>query len=286
MVPVTGGEVETRRAIGDDPPWNRPERQLARRVAGPGLEVIMTRRCASSKPRGLMALALVGALAAAMLAVTTPSRARPMCAEADRPVCASGANGRPTAVANACLAGAGVLRMASASACPDRATVPASDAGSVFGSRPDIRLAAANACPPEICKERYRPAPVSVDACGRPVIGGSRRVYSLGCGPAPAKRACPRVYAPVCGRVGRVERTYANDCEAERAGAGAIRRGECRVIAPPPPPRLVPPRICPQIYAPVCGRDRNGRLRTYPNDCMAPGGRAGVVHRGECRQAR
>lgn len=236
----------------------------------------MTRRSAR-----LSALVLAGMLAAATLAVAAPSGARQVCAKADNPACAADADGRPTTVANACLADAAGPREAGAGACAGAAL--ASGAAPDPGLRPDVPITVANACPPDICKERYQPAPVLVDPCGQPVIGGSRRVYSLGCGQAPVKRACPRIYAPVCGRVGRVERTYVNDCEAERAGARAIRRGECREDAPPPP-GFEPPRACPQIYAPVCGRDWRGRLRTYPNDCMAQGNRAMVIRRGECHR--
>lgn len=155
-------------------------------------------------------------------------------------------------------------------------TVLAGDAPASAGA---VAGGAGNACPPEICTTRLRTPPERA-GCG-PVIIGGRVVYSLGgCLPAP-RRACPRVHAPVCGRIGRMQRTYANDCEAGRAGARVLYRGTC--VAEAPPPRLTPPRVCPQIHAPVCGRDRQGRVRTYSNDCMAAAAEARVLHPGPCR---
>lgn len=38
------------------------------------------------------------------------------------------------------------------------------------------------------------------------------------------------------------------------------------------------PRICPEIYIPVCGCDG----KTYPNDCQAERAGVSVLHRGAC----
>lgn len=53
---------------------------------------------------------------------------------------------------------------------------------------------------------------------------------------------------------------------------------------PPGPPGPPPgPQVCPQIYAPVCG-DRNGRLETLPNQCVARAQGFRIVADGECRR--
>jgi hypothetical protein len=55
----------------------------------------------------------------------------------------------------------------------------------------------------------------------------------------------------------------------------------------PPPFRPGPPptqgQFCPQIYAPVCGERRDGRIETLPNQCVAESRGFRVIADGECR---
>jgi hypothetical protein len=43
------------------------------------------------------------------------------------------------------------------------------------------------------------------------------------------------------------------------------------------------PTACTMIYQPVCAA-KFGRLRTYPNACVARQDRARIIHAGRCRR--
>ncbi len=48
---------------------------------------------------------------------------------------------------------------------------------------------------------------------------------------------CTEQYAPVCGRLDDVAKTYPNRCYARAAGAEVIADGPCGAAPPPPGPR-------------------------------------------------
>jgi hypothetical protein len=48
---------------------------------------------------------------------------------------------------------------------------------------------------------------------------------------------CTEQYAPVCGRLNNVVRTYPNQCYARAAGAEVIAQGPCNGAVVPPAPR-------------------------------------------------
>jgi hypothetical protein len=94
----------------------------------------------------------------------------------------------------------------------------------------------------------------------------------------PSHQFCAREYAPVCGERRHRRQTFSNSCEARRAGFDIVRRGQCsggpgfpgtdRPDRPDRPHRPDRPQMCPQIYRPVCAV-RDGRSRTFPNNCQA-----------------
>jgi hypothetical protein len=106
---------------------------------------------------------------------------------------------------------------------------------------------------------------------------------------------CPNVVIPVCGCDGK---TYANACEAARAGASVAHQGACT------PPACtsssdcaagsfcqkptgacggtgtcaLEPQLCSDIFNPVCGCDG----KTYANACFASAAGAIVASTGAC----
>ena len=118
---------------------------------------------------------------------------------------------------------------------------------------------------------------------------------------APIPTGCPRLWDPVCGCDGV---TYANECEADRAGVTIAYRGECRQVCggiagiPCPEGQFCKfpigtcdivdnqgvcapiPGACITLWDPVCGCDG----RTYGNECEADRAGVSIAHGGECRQ--
>ena len=78
-------------------------------------------------------------------------------------------------------------------------------------------------------------------------------------------RVCPRIYAPVCSAD---LLTYANACEAERAGARIKYAGLCEEQG----------KNCPNVYQPVCGIDKH----TYDNKCLLENAGTKLAYAGMC----
>jgi hypothetical protein len=121
-----------------------------------------------------------------------------------------------------------------------------------------------------------------------PTERASAQDFSIefGFGGVNVERNCPRSYDPVCAGPRSNLRTYRNACLARRDEARIRHRGECIV------PRVGGggggyndwggTRVCPEIYAPVCARQRNGATRTLSSQCVADSVGARVLYRGEC----
>lgn len=62
-------------------------------------------------------------------------------------------------------------------------------------------------------------------------IGGAALAAALAFGAATASERtgvmCPSNYAPVCGLIGGVRKTFSNSCQADVAGARIVARGAC-----------------------------------------------------------
>jgi hypothetical protein len=96
---------------------------------------------------------------------------------------------------------------------------------------------------------------------------------------APRPQACTFEYAPVCGRRGNQQRTFANACNARASGFAVVHRGQCRASSRPSVSR---PIACTLEHAPVCAR-RGNQQRNFSNACNAQASGFVVVHRGQCR---
>jgi len=106
-------------------------------------------------------------------------------------------------------------------------------------------------------------------------------------------QACPRLWDPVCGCDGK---TYANECEAARAGVNVAHKGPCPPICAssgdcpvddycrkvgcndPAGACETRPMACPDVWMPVCGCDG----QTYGNACEAAAAGVNVAYPGEC----
>jgi hypothetical protein len=94
--------------------------------------------------------------------------------------------------------------------------------------------------------------------------------------PAAAQIMCPQIYQPVCALHRPAgPKTYANSCEADRAGATTLHDGKCVGAGE---------TRCAQNDAfPVCGKSiSTGRTKTYDNLCWAEKNWAVLVHKGKC----
>jgi hypothetical protein len=118
-----------------------------------------------------------------------------------------------------------------------------------------------------------------------PAERASAQDFSIQIGPDGVRvgGGCPRTYDPVCAGPRSNPRTYRNACLARRDEARIRYEGECRrggggyidgggV------------RVCPEIYAPVCARQRNGVVRTLSSACVAASVGARVLYNGECQR--
>jgi len=87
---------------------------------------------------------------------------------------------------------------------------------------------------------------------------------------------CPQIYQPVCAlHHPDGAKTYANACEADRAGAKTLHDGKCVGAGQTP--------CAPDDAAPVCGKSAvTGHSRTYDNLCKAEKDGASLVHTGTC----
>ncbi len=106
----------------------------------------------------------------------------------------------------------------------------------------------------------------------KPLIVSLAMVLSACAGGADSRSAeevvCTQQYRPVCATN---DKTYANACQASRAGATIRHSGECG---------RGDGLMCTQQYQPVCGTDG----KTYSNDCHALRAQVMVRHPGECQQ--
>jgi len=104
-------------------------------------------------------------------------------------------------------------------------------------------------------------------------------------GPGPRPEFCTREYDPVCGERRSDRQTFANACEADRAGYRIVRRGECRRGGNDggwgQGGGRDEPRVCTREYRPVCGQ-RGGSIRTFGNACEADAAGYRVVDNRPC----
>ncbi|TIT81012.1 MAG: peptidase [Mesorhizobium sp.] len=93
--------------------------------------------------------------------------------------------------------------------------------------------------------------------------------------PRPHPQLCTMQYEPVCARRGGDRQTFANACQAERAGYRIVRDGPCRDGGGGEQ------TFCTREYAPVCAR-RHGEVRTFPNACEARAADYRIIGHGPC----
>ncbi|TGP19145.1 MULTISPECIES: Kazal-type serine protease inhibitor domain-containing protein [unclassified Mesorhizobium] len=93
--------------------------------------------------------------------------------------------------------------------------------------------------------------------------------------PRPHPQLCTMQYEPVCARRGGDRQTFANACQAERAGYRIVRGGPCRGGGGGEQ------TFCTREYAPVCAR-RHGEVRTFPNACEARAADYRIIGDGPC----
>jgi hypothetical protein len=99
---------------------------------------------------------------------------------------------------------------------------------------------------------------------------------SIGPPIAQAAPLCPRIYKPVCGVVPASDiATYANSCDADKAGATILHVGKCQG---PGQAR------CPHNpFKPVCAKTIMTQVeKTYDNLCWAEKDWAVWLHDGPC----
>ncbi|WFP65416.1 Kazal-type serine protease inhibitor domain-containing protein [Mesorhizobium sp. WSM4904] len=96
--------------------------------------------------------------------------------------------------------------------------------------------------------------------------------------PRPHPQLCTMQYAPVCARRGGDRQTFANACQAERAGYRIVRDGPCRDGGGGGGGEQT---FCTREYAPVCAR-RHGEVRTFPNACEARAADYRIIGNGPC----
>lgn len=87
---------------------------------------------------------------------------------------------------------------------------------------------------------------------------------------APEEIYCTLNFDPVCGTVDGVEKTFGNECEAEKAGATKIEEGLCS-----------PMEACPTEKDPVCGMLEEEK-RNFDNLCIAEAAGATDIQDGLC----
>lgn len=122
-----------------------------------------------------------------------------------------------------------------------------------------------------------------------PVESAQAQDFSIEIGPGGVQigRSCPRTYDPVCAGPRSNPRTYRNACFAQREGARIRYDGECRRGGDDDDDfggGGGGVRVCPEIYAPVCGQRPGRSPQTFTSRCVADAARARVLYRGECRR--
>jgi hypothetical protein len=81
-------------------------------------------------------------------------------------------------------------------------------------------------------------------------------------------QACPMIYAPVCAQRGNDRRTFENSCQANAAGYGIIREGECRGdggMRPPGGPGGSVPGRSPTSLRSSPDRPAHARANSHPS---------------------